>query len=96
VKKLLAAAAIALMTIISGCSTPSLGLGYRQAITKEKVARIKIGETTRDKLNEMFGEPEMKVLTSDGVTYFYKDLNLNSLWAVFDDEWILRDYEWSK
>lgn len=95
-RKTLAALAVPLaLALFSGCATPSLGVEHPQAITGEKVAGIEIGATTRDDLNRMFGEPEMKVLAPEGVSYFYKDLNLNSFWALFSDDWTLVDYEWS-
>ncbi|MGK7345773.1 MAG: hypothetical protein ACNS63_08185 [Candidatus Nitrospinota bacterium M3_3B_026] len=95
-KKTLAALAVLFaFALFSGCATPSLGVEHPHAITGEKVGKVKTGATTRDDLDRMFGEPEMKIPTPEGVSYFYKDLNLNSFWALFSDDWILIDYEWS-
>jgi len=86
---------VSALTLATGCATAPIGVSYPREISKEKVARVKEGVTTREELNDMFGEPEMKVPTSEGVCYFYKDLNLNSFWARFSEDWTLLDYEWS-
>lgn len=93
--RVLIAAAVLASAVLAGCATPSLNLDYSTAINSDKVAKVKVGVSTREDLNELFGEPEMKVPTPDGICYFYKDLNLNSFWALFSDDWVLREYEWS-
>lgn len=80
----------------SGCmSTKSLGAEDPFGVTKPKAKQIKIGVTTRDQLQELFGPPNMKVTNPEGVYYFYKDINLGALWVEFGDDWFVRDFEWT-
>ncbi|VAX19717.1 hypothetical protein MNBD_NITROSPINAE01-1608 [hydrothermal vent metagenome] len=92
-KKLIA---VLLVTFLgAGCSTVSLGVNDTYAITSEKVSRIDEGSTTMEQLNEMFGKPEMNIPAESGAYYFYKDLSLNSLWVVLDDNLTVKKYTWS-
>ncbi|VAX23099.1 hypothetical protein MNBD_NITROSPINAE04-799 [hydrothermal vent metagenome] len=86
---------ISVALLVSGCSTASLGVKDPQAIQSEKVSSIVTGVTTRDELTQMFGEPEMKIPAGGNSYYFYKDLNLNSLWVVFNEDWTVQTYKWS-
>ncbi len=86
---------VGLVMIMSGCYTPALDVEDRYGVTKEKVAQISTGETTKAQIEELFGAAEMEVLTKDGTTYFFKDLNLNTLWVIYNDDSTVADYEWS-
>lgn len=79
----------------SACSTTSLGIKDNYAITSKKVASIDKGTTTVEQLNKMFGKPEMNMTAEEGAYYFYKDLSLNSLWVVLDDDLTVEKYTWS-
>ena len=85
-----------LAVMMVSCATPSLNVQTSTTITPEKISKVKKGATTRQDLKEMFGEPETKITTSEGPAYFYKDVNLNSLWVQFNDSWVVTDYEWSE
>ncbi len=82
--------------LLAGCSTTPLGINTPTSITKDKMSQIDEGVTTRGRLTELLGEPEMKIPTEYGMAYFYKDVNLSSLWVVFDDDWTVREYNWSE
>ena len=81
--------------LVSGCSTASLDVKDPRGIQSEKVSSIVTDVTTRDELTRMFGEPEMKIPAGGNSYYFYKDLNLNSLWVVFNEDWTVQAYKWS-
>ncbi len=80
---------------VTGCSTASLEVKEPNAITSEKMALLKRDGVTKDEVTEMFGEPEMKTPTSSGTAYFYKDLSLNSLWVIFNEDGTIKKYKWS-
>jgi hypothetical protein len=84
------------MLFAGSCATASLNIDEPDAITAEKTSRIKKGQTTRDELKAMFGEPEMKIPSPEGATYFYKDINLHSVWARFNEDWTVTDFEISQ
>lgn len=90
----LVVSALALMSL--SCATPSLSMDLPANITSEKVGKIQKGTTTRADLQKIFGDPEVKVNAPDGAGYFYKDMNLGSLWVQFNENWIVTDYEWSE
>ncbi|MBI4664803.1 MAG: hypothetical protein HY751_00180 [Nitrospinae bacterium] len=89
-------AALAATFTAIGCATAPLGIDEPYRITAEKVGNIKEGVTTREDLKTMFGEPDMKVSAPEGAAYFYKDINLSSLWVEFTDDWTVSDYKWSE
>ena len=91
--KILASTLLLALTI--GCSTASLNVPDQHGITSEKVATISEGETTKEQIEQLFGVAEMEVLSSEGTTYFYKDLSLNTLWVVFNEDDTIAQFEWS-
>lgn len=68
----------------SACSTKSLGIADPHAITSSKVNSIKMDVTTSSELEAMFGIPVFKEEHSSSFTYFFKDLNLSSIWVKLD------------
>lgn len=86
---------LAITALAYGCSTAPIGIEYDRVITSKKVGQIKVGVTTRDELNQMFGIPEMKFDSKDGFIYYYKDLNLNSLQVYFNSDLIVSEFKWS-
>jgi len=83
-----------LLALGAGCTTPSLKLKDPFAITSEKMSGVGKG-VSRIEIKMLFGEPEMIARSSKGETHFYKDLNLNSLWIVFDGDGTVKSYKWS-
>jgi hypothetical protein len=88
--------AVFILLFMGACATSSLGIHDTFAITTDKIAHIKKNVTTREDLRSMFGEPEIKVPFPEGATYFYKDINLHSLWVKFNEDWTVTDYEYSQ
>ena len=86
---------IAIATL-SACATEPLGIPASDTIKAGDIESIKVDVTSRTELIKRFGEPEMKIPTSDGMTYFWKDPDLNSLWVLFSEDWTVQDYEWSE
>ncbi|MBF0170427.1 MAG: hypothetical protein HQK87_04955 [Nitrospinae bacterium] len=78
---------------VGACATKPLGIPAPVKIAPETVGGIKEGGTTRAELLKQFGEPEMKIPTEEGMTYFWKDPDLNSLWVLFAEDWTVREYE---
>ena len=95
IKKFVYIVSLALILFVSGCSTPALDIDDRYGITDEKIAQINEGETTKEQIEELFGTAEMEVLTADGTTYFFKDLNLNTLWVIYNEDSTVAEFEWS-
>lgn len=89
-------AAVMAMFLLGSCATVSLNIDEPNAITGEKVSRIKKNVTTRDELKAMFGEPEIKIPFPEGAAYFYKDISLHSIWARFNEDWTVTDFEASQ
>jgi len=87
---------VATLMCFGACATPSLEIDSPHAITKDKIAQLQKGVTTRQEVERMFGGPEMEVPTPDGVGYFFKDVNLGSLWILYDDEGKVAKYKWSR
>lgn len=90
------ALAVVVMLFSGSCATASLKIDEPNAITAEKTSRIRKNVTTRDELKAMFGEPEMKIPFPEGATYFYKDINLHSIWVRFNEDWTVTDFEISQ
>lgn len=88
--------AVMVLLLSGSCATASLNIDEPSAITTEKTSRIKKNVTTRDDLKTMFGEPEIKIPLPEGTTYFYKDINLHSIWARFNEDWTVTDFEVSQ
>ncbi len=87
---------LATLTFFGACATPSLEIDSPSAITRDKIAQLQKGVTTRQEVERLFGAPEMEVPTPDGVGYFFKDVNLGSLWILYDDEEKVAKYKWSR
>jgi outer membrane protein assembly factor BamE (lipoprotein component of BamABCDE complex) len=87
--------AIAVAATLSSCSTAPLQIDEPYAITKEKVAQLKASKATKQEVTQMFGPPEMVTPTKKGETYFYKSLNLNSLWLTFKADGTVDKVKWS-
>jgi hypothetical protein len=90
------AIAFIVMLFAGSCATASLNIEEPTGITSEKTSRIKKNVTTRDELNAMFGEPEMKIPFPEGAAYFYKDISLHSIWVRFNEDWTVTDFEISQ
>lgn len=90
------AAVVMLMLLLGSCATASINLDEPIAITSDKVSRIKKNVTTREELKTMFGEPEVKIPFPEGAAYFYKDSSLRSIWARFNEDWTVTDFEVSQ
>jgi len=90
------AVAVMVMLFAGSCATVSLNIDEPNVITAEKTSRIRKNLTTRDELKSMFGEPEMKIPFPEGTTYFYKDINLHSIWVRFNEDWTVTDIEISQ
>lgn len=88
--------AVMVLLLSGSCATASLNIDEPFAITTEKISHIKKNATTRDDLKAMFGEPEIKIPSPEGATYFYKDINLHSIWARFNEDWTVTDFEVSQ
>lgn len=88
--------AVMAMLFVGSCATASLNIDEPTAITVEKTSRIRKNVTTRDELKAMFGEPETKIPFPEGATYFYKDVNLHSIWVRFNEDWTVTDFEISQ
>lgn len=86
---------IAVAAALAACSTAPLQIDDPHAITKEKIARLKAEKATKEDVTRMFGEPEMVTPTEKGDTYFYKSLNLNSLWVTFKSDGTVKKIKWS-
>jgi hypothetical protein len=84
---------ISLTLAIGACSTASLHVPTKQAITEERVDKIVVGKTTKEELVKMFGKPETRIASEDGLVYFFKDDSLASLWVVFDEDWLVKEIE---
>jgi hypothetical protein len=78
------------------CASVSLNMEEPTSITTAKASSIRKNLTTRDDLKTLFGEPEMKIPFPEGVTYFYKDINLHSIWVRFNEDWTVTDFEISQ
>lgn len=92
-KNTLAALALAALT---ACSTAPISVDDPYAVTPAKAETVKTQVTTRGELVKMFGEPEMTVPTDEGEALFFKDLALNSFWAVIGPDGKVSDFDWSK
>lgn len=86
---------IAPLLFVAACATEPLGIPATGKIESGAAESIKAEVTTRAELLKMFGEPEMKIPTAEGMTYFWKDPDLNSLWVLFSEDWTVQDFEWS-
>ncbi len=84
---------IVLTMAFGACSTASLHVPSEHAITSERTDKIVIGKTTKKELVTMFGKPETRIASEDGLVYFFKDDSLASLWVVFDEDWLVKEIE---
>lgn len=94
-KKAILTMVLAAALIAPACYTAPLGVKDKNAITGKKVSSIREGTTTKDNLARLFGEPEMEINSGGTWTCFYKDLNLNSLRVVLNEDGTVREFEWS-
>lgn len=92
------AVAFALVMLASCATPPSINITLPKNISKDKISSVEKGVTTIDELTKLFGAPEMTLPGEEGrnAGYFYKDMNLSSLWAEVDDNGIVVDYIWSE
>lgn len=86
---------IAAAAVLTACSTAPFQIDEPYAITKEKITLLKAEKATREDVTRMFGEPEMVTPTEKGAAYFYKGLNLNSLWVTFNADGTVNKLKWS-
>jgi hypothetical protein len=80
----------------AACATEPLDIQTPTRIADERTGGIAAGVTTRTELLALFGEPEMKIPSEDGMTYFWKDENLSSLWVLFAEDWTVADFVYSE
>jgi len=88
-------AIFAIALLAAGCATPSPGINVPSAYGKGRLSGIKAGMTP-SQLEAILGEPESKLSTPDGDTYFFKDVNLVSVWALFGQDGKLADWKVSE
>jgi len=88
-------AAIVIASALTACATDSLEVDEPYAITKEKIAQLKSKKSTKEELTRLFGEPEMITPVKGGEVYFFKSLNLNSLWVTFRSDGTVKKIKWS-
>ncbi len=87
---------VAVLLLVTACATEPLGVPAAGKIEPSVTASITEEVTTRAELLKTFGEPEMKIPTAEGMTYFWKDPDLNSLWVLFSEDWTVKEFEWSQ
>jgi len=84
--------AFALLAAAAGCATPSPGINTPSAFNKGKLGGIKTGMTPAQ-LQAILGEPESRLSSPEGEAYFFKDVNLTSVWALFGQDGKLADWK---
>ncbi|HEB71659.1 MAG TPA: hypothetical protein ENI77_03460 [Nitrospirae bacterium] len=87
--------AIAVAGALAACASNSLQIDEPYAITKEKIALLQAGKTTKEDVTRMFGEPEIVTPVKGGKVYFYKSLSLNALWVTFKPDGTVKKLKWS-
>jgi outer membrane protein assembly factor BamE (lipoprotein component of BamABCDE complex) len=78
---------------ITGCATERLHLETPASISKDKVARIRKGVSTKQEINALFGRPLDTLVFEKGEAWFYKDINIVPLYIEFDRDGIVSDYK---
>jgi outer membrane protein assembly factor BamE (lipoprotein component of BamABCDE complex) len=78
---------------ITGCATERLHFDTSTTISKEKVARIRKGTSTKEEINALFGRPLDTLVFEKGEAWFYKDINIVPLYIEFDASGIVSDFK---
>ncbi len=73
---------VAAFFILAGCAART-NFVKTERLSAEKIAMIKSGETGKERVLEIFGTPENRLVVGDEETFFYKDENLNAIWIRF-------------
>ena len=74
---------VAAFFILAGCGVARTNFVKTERLSAEKIAMIKSGETGKERVLEIFGTPQNRLVVGDEETFFYKDENLNALWIRF-------------
>ncbi|HJM82783.1 MAG TPA: hypothetical protein QF720_04210 [Nitrospinota bacterium] len=82
------------VVLFSACSSVTLKVEEKHAISANKIDRLGRG-TTVAQVRRILGTPETIIKTKRGEFYFYKDLSLKSCWVELTHEGIVQDIEWS-
>ena len=93
--KALACGAVALAMALHGCATPSAGIDTPSALTKEKAGKLKVG-ASKEEVISILGEPVSRLVTENGETLFFKDVNLSSVWVLLGSDGRVSDWERSE
>ncbi|MDH5477227.1 MAG: hypothetical protein OEY50_02745 [Nitrospinota bacterium] len=91
---LIQALTLSMVMATSGCSTASISVKHPSVITAEKRKVVKNGADKQVVLATL-GAPESRLISDDGETLFFKDINLSSVWVQFDKEDKVKGWEWS-
>lgn len=78
---------------ITGCATERLHLKTDTAISKDKIAQIRKGKSTKKDITALFGRPLDTLVFEKGEAWFYKDINIVPLYIEFDNNGIVSDYK---
>lgn len=85
----------AAVALLAACSVDRLNLEAPNVLSREKVAQIAAGKTTKAETEELFGKP-LDVQVIDGIERrFYKDFNLRALHIEFDKNGVVSSYNYS-
>ncbi len=85
----------AVMALLSACSVEHLNLPVPNALSREKVAQLVVGKSTKAETEGLLGKP-LDVLVIDGVErHFYKDFNLRALHVEFGKDGVVSGYKYS-